>query len=180
MHWKRRGPRLAVGATTALVAVASMTIAAPAKMPPREPTRSDVEKERVNTAGANKKPPGTHIAKVGKSRCTSYWYERYGKNLLGKRMYNYRLEIDWCFRRGRITSASYNTIPTTGGLFWKYFSKDEKIKRTGGRKRGFYKVYAQGHFAACGPSSIGCVQDKYPWVQIRVGGDGSVDANGGG
>jgi len=176
---KRRG-RLAVGAVTAIVAVTSMTIAAPAKMPPREPTRSDVEKEKVTSAGAEKRPPGVHIAKRGRSRCTSYWAERWGKNLLGKKMYNYRLEINWCYRRGRITSASYNTIPTTGGLFWKWFSKDEKIRRSGGTRRSYYQIYAQGHFAACGPASIGCVQDKYPWVQIRVTGAGGATYRNGG
>lgn len=169
--------RWAAALAAAALLIVPSALAAPAQPPP---TRAQLEQQRSVAGGTARKAPDASSSRVGKSRCDSFWAERYAKNLLGSKLFTYRLTIEWCWRRSRITRASWYTTPDSLAPFWSYASDDEKVKRAGGKGRAFYRVYAQGHFHLCGPVSLGCIQDKYPWVRIVVRGSGATSYDTGG
>lgn len=117
-------------------------------------------------------------ARKGKSRCRSWRFERWGKSAVGIKVYSYYVNVSWCTRRGRITSASSRPWPEVHAPLWT-FDKHLAHRRTGGKRKRSYKVFAQGQFKLC-ITKLGCVQDRQPWISVTARGDGSHSYETGG
>ena len=122
--------------------------------------------------------PAAGVARKGRSKCTHWTVERYGTSAVGIKLWSWYLDVHWCYRRGRITEASAEPRPDTHVPFWS-FRKQLDFRRQGGKRKSFYRVFAQGQFELC-VKVFGCVQDAQPWIRFIARGDGTHDAETGG
>jgi len=117
-------------------------------------------------------------ARKGKARCQSWKFERWGKSAVGIKVYSYYLNVRWCSLRGRITEASSNPFPEVHAPLWS-FDKHLAHRKTGGKRKKSYRVFAQGQFKLC-ITKLGCVQDRQPWISVTANGNGTHDYDTGG
>jgi hypothetical protein len=118
------------------------------------------------------------LASVGRSRCRDATVERWGKSAAGIKLWSWYLDVNWCYRRGRITSASADPRPDTHVPLWS-FDKQLAFRKTGGKRQSSFRVFAQGQFQLC-ITKLGCIQDAQPWIRVTTRGDGSWNYNAGG
>jgi hypothetical protein len=111
-------------------------------------------------------------ARKGRSRCQAWTVERWGKSAVGIKLWSYYLDVHWCYRRGRITEADADPRPSTHGVPGWAFDKHLAFRTAGGRRKSFYRVFAQGKFTFC-ITKLGCIQDAQPWIRFTARGDGS-------
>lgn len=94
-------------------------------------------------------------------RQNTMWIE--GRNLVGWTLWRYNQQIKWCYKGGKITSASrLNRWGTVSGLVWE-FKGHTGSAISGGKGKTSYNAWTQGHFAAC--AVWVCAQHKYPWIR---------------
>lgn len=103
--------------------------------------------------------------------------ERYGKNLLGMKLWSYFQKIDWCYNGSTITSRTRTRWGETHfpGWSWKGHIGSST---SGGVGSTFYRAWTQGHF--CLVEYFSCVQNAYPWIDMTVRGNGTWSYTAGG
>jgi hypothetical protein len=189
MDSARRGRRRAAlalvvtGGTLALGLAGQSAIAAPERVagPQIAADKPDCNKNpdacKVVSVGQDARRKA-RISRKGKARCQSWQFERYGKSAVGLKLWSYYLDVRWCYRRGRITEASANPYPETHVPLWS-FNKHLAFRKTGGKRKKAYRVFAQGQFQLC-VTKLGCIQDRNPWINVTARGNGTHDYDAGG
>jgi len=189
MDSARRGRRraalavVATGATLALGLVGQSALAAPERVAAPQIAAAapncnqNPDACKVASVGQEARRKAT-ISRKGKSRCQSWRFERYAKSAVGLKLWSYYLDVDWCYRRGRITSASANPFPETHVPLWS-FNKQLAFRKSGGKRKKAYRVFAQGQFQLC-VTKLGCIQDRNPWINVTARGNGTHDYDSGG
>ena len=59
------------------------------------------------------------------------------------------------------------------------FNKQLAFRKSGGKRKKAYKVFAQGQFQLC-VTKLGCIQDRNPWIDVTARGNGTHDFDSGG
>ena len=188
-------------ATFAGVALAFMVAAATAPAAPPPDKDKKLEVARVLTevsdpmpvgaadllsgvpAGADVETTGTapndvRLAQVvGLAGCWWARVRRWGENIFGTDLWAYYQRIDWCANSSAITWKSRTRWGETYIPGWSYRGHIGSVQN-GGVGSTFYRSWTQGHF--CFISYFGCVQDRYPWIDMTVRrfGNWSWDAGG--
>ena len=169
-------------AALAMAAAAALAIAiggpadAPAAATPDCNKNPDACK--VATTGKSVTSPRAHAARVGRSRCQDYTFERWGKSAAGIKLWSWYLDVHWCYRRGRLTAVSADPRPDTHVPLWS-FDKQLAFRRSGGKRKSFYRVYSQGRFELC-ITKLGCIQDAQPWIRVVARANGTYSFQHGG
>jgi hypothetical protein len=169
----RTGTLAAAIASTLTLALAGPASAAT----PRIDCKQTPDACKVASTGQTLSPKAG-AARKGRSKCENWTVERWGKSPAGIKLWSWYLDVHWCYRRGRITEASADPRPDTHMPFWS-FDKQLAFRQRGGKRKTFYRVYAQGQVQLCVPT-FGCIQDAQPWIRFVARGDGSDDYDAGG
>lgn len=181
---RRRGAAalVAVGGALALGLLAGPSAHAAAVAPERVAAAPDCNKNpdacKTASVGQQAHRKLGQISRKGRARCQTWWVERYGKSAVGIKLWSYYLDVHWCYRRGRITEASADPRPETHAPLWS-FNKNLAFRKTGGKRKRNYRVFAQGQFQLC-VTKLGCIQDRNPWIRFTANGDGSHSYDAGG
>jgi hypothetical protein len=186
MHSLHRGRRRGAAALMAVggaLAVGLVAGGSPAGAVPERPVAAapDCNKnpDACKTASVGQQARRkARISRKGKARCQDWKVERYGKSAVGLKLWSYYLDVHWCYRRGRITEASADPRPETHVPLWS-FNKHLAFRKSGGKRKPTYRVFAQGQFQLC-ITKLGCIQDRDPWIRFTARGDGSHDYDAGG
>jgi hypothetical protein len=138
---------------------------------PQQVTKQQ-ELARAQKAGV----PATTMARIAAMPASySCWYwdtQVYYKNALGGVILRFHVEPNWCTTGYWLASPVYtNTWANVNVPGWSY-------KHTGGWTKygagwNIYITHQNGHF--CFASYFGCVQNKYPWIEDKVGPGSATD-----
>ncbi len=120
------------------------------------------------------KNSGDMVAAAG---CWYVTWSRWYNNIFGMRLVTYYQRMDWCGSSGRITSWSRNRYGTASAPGWA-FKGNIGSQVTGGNGSSYVRSWTQGHF--CLAEYFSCVQNKYPWIDMRVTPTGGVSGDTGG
>jgi hypothetical protein len=112
---------------------------------------------------------------------TSCWTftKRYNaNNYLGQTMFSYFQRINWCGSGGVISGTPYRT--RWAEVYQAYWQFTGHIGNSTGGGNGYtyYSAFTQGSFANCFPG-FGCVQWRYPWIDMTVYPNGYVVGSAG-
>ncbi len=122
----------------------------------------------------------TNVSTTGDDRgCKSYQVQVNWKNALGQTLFSYFQKIDWCYDGSIITNNP--TRLRWGEVYAPLWSFDGHIgnSESGGINQWSYEAWTQGKFKLCLGGDIGCIQYKYPWIDMTVYGDGSYSSSTG-
>jgi hypothetical protein len=111
--------------------------------------------------------------------CMVYQIERSGLNSLGDKLWSYFQKINWCYDGSKITSKTRLRWGEVYYPGWQFAGHIGNLEQ-GGVNQWSYRAWTQGEFKLCLGGDIGCVQYKYPWIDMTVYGDGSYTGTGGG
>lgn len=105
--------------------------------------------------------------------------ENYWKNAVGQKLFSYYQKVDWCYDGTTITSVNRTRWAETYALWWQ-FNGHIANTTSGGAGKANYRAFTQGSFSLCiGWQSIGCLQHKYPWIDMTVRANGTWNYTGG-
>jgi hypothetical protein len=113
------------------------------------------------------------------SICWSFQKTVNAKNTYGMTMWTYWSRGEWCGDGSRITSTIGKTRGITVNMPYWEFTGHDAWQTSGGVGMTYWHTYTQGHFQNCFPV-IGCVQHRYPWVDLYMYGSGSASGSYGG
>ncbi len=151
-----------------------------ASLPP-DAQAAVLEYLKVTQVTTNVSTTGDSISVLagGGRGCKSYqvrvdWYNVYGQTL-----FSYFQKIDWCYDGSKITNNP--TRLRWGEVYAPLWSFDGHIgsSESGGINQWSYRAWTQGKFKLCMGGDIGCIQYKYPWIDMTVYGDGSHSSSSG-
>jgi hypothetical protein len=122
------------------------------------------------TASAEAGAPASPQVTTLSLSCWTWTVGVKGTNIFGSTLWKYFQEIYWCRDGYRVWYPS--VIRRWGETYWPGWSYKGVISRWsyGGGGYTYWTVGSQGHF--CLISYFDCVQDKYPWVEQTVRGNG--------
>lgn len=164
-------PALAAGSA----AEAAATQASAAKLQAASSGMEIIEQGRADSAGsAGAQSTSETAARAG---CWYVTWSRWYNNIFGMRLVTYYQRMDWCGSGGKITSWSRNRYGTASMPGWS-FKGNIGSQVTGGRGSSYVRSWTQGHF--CLVEYFSCVQNKYPWIDMRVTAGGGVSGDYGG
>lgn len=156
-HVRRRGTCL-----VATVAFALAFAAGPAS------AQQSIEQNQVVTQGTTVKKIQLIALPAGRGkgeRCRARTGERWGKNLIGRKVIRFFQTVKWCWNRKRITFSSRRTKAETPGFGWDFKGYQDSSKEKS-RKRGRWVRYQKtAHFALCG---VFCLQNKFYTIRQTV------------
>lgn len=113
------------------------------------------------------------------SGCWSWRWQRDGRNALGALLWSYFQKINWCGNGSIITSAPQRTRwGETYAPFWSWAHIGNQT--WGGVNQNSYRAWTQGEFKLCLSPDVGCVQNRYPWLDMTAWADGRGTGNVGG
>jgi hypothetical protein len=131
-------------------------------------TRQQAEEQKAVVAGTTLRFSPARITASGR-RCRQRTVERWGKNLIGKKVIRFFQTTRWCYSGGKIRDLHRRAWGETPGLGWKYKGPPQLDRDWGPQKRWF-RGWAQGKFELCGGGF--CIQEKNFWVEQTVFGRG--------
>lgn len=120
------------------------------------------------------KDQGDAIAAQG---CWYVTWSRWASNIFGQRLFTYYQRLDWCGSNGRIYSPSRTRWPNVSFPGWEFKGHIGTSSR-GGSGYSYWRAFTQGSF--CLAQYFGCVQNKYPWIDMTVTAYGRVSGSTGG
>lgn len=113
------------------------------------------------------------------STCYTFTKRFDGKNTFGGTLFSYFLKINWCGNGSTITSTpTQSRWGTTYYAYW-FFNGHIDWSSSGGYGKTYYQAFTQGSFSFC-PPILGCVQGRYPWIDMTVYPNGGVSGSMGG
>lgn len=101
---------------------------------------------------------------------TKHVYAR-GISYLGTVLWEYHEQISWCFDGTYVTSGNYLSWANLIHPLWQFLGHVGQYQN-GGAGYTYYEAFTQGSFALC---LGGCIDHKYPWVQMLGFGTGLYD-----
>lgn len=109
-------------------------------------------------------------ASLASLSCWTWTVWRYAKNLIGSTLWKYFQKIYWCRNGYRVYYPSVQR--RWGEVYWPGWSYKGVISRWsyGGSGYTYWQVGSQAHF--CLIQYFSCVQNRYPWVEQIVRGNG--------
>lgn len=104
------------------------------------------------------------------SSCKNKQVSWCGVSPWGAKIWCYFQKIDWCFNGAKVTSK---TRTRWGEIYYPFWSwKNMDSSESGGVGSSYYRAYTVGEFKYC-VLTYGCLQYKYPRIDITVYGDGT-------
>jgi hypothetical protein len=106
------------------------------------------------------------------SQCWQVTIARYGTNILGAKLYQLNLWSKWCSNSNKmsLTEWYYRVYPSDMAILWFYVTGGgyPDVHAYGGPPTFSGEFWAMGRFQYClaGVQGIGCIQEKYPWLDI--------------
>ncbi|MBN6054248.1 hypothetical protein JYK22_20065, partial [Nonomuraea sp. RK-328] len=158
---------------------------------------ADPEEEVVTTEGGEEPleelAPEEHLAKLAEndvavsqeeraailaSSCRTYTGWRGGKNGFGQFTWKYFQKMGWCYNGFRVTSAYWYVRWGETYLPGWTFRGHKQFVSGGGAGSTHWRRWTQGNF--CLVPALGCVQEKNPWLDMTVYGNGGYAFSSGG
>ncbi len=143
------------------------------KLSPQEQA-AVVEALKVKEIKINTSEEGVSVATI---TCNSPRVELDGYGAIGK-VWAYFQQIDRCYDGSKLTEV---TRTRWGEVYYPFWTFAGHIGNTesGGVGQSSYRAWTQGQFKYC-ISSYGCIQEKDPWIDQIVYGNGNYWWNYGG
>lgn len=111
--------------------------------------------------------------------CWTWTWQRDGVNALGGVLWSYFQRINWCGNGTVITSTPQRT--RWGEVYAPFWSWRHYGNQTwGGLNQASYRAWTQGEFKLCLTPDFGCVQYRYPWLDMTAWADGRGTGSVGG
>ncbi|NOK59156.1 MAG: hypothetical protein GFH27_549283n383 [Chloroflexi bacterium AL-W] len=109
--------------------------------------------------------------------CKTFTYGVNGRTYAGTWQFTFSQHVGWCYNGWQVTYHSvWHTYSTSLGWSYQGISSQSNAP---GPNQSFWQDTATAKFSYCaGP--VGCLFDRYPWVNTVVRGDGSYGGSGGG
>jgi len=94
-------------------------------------------------------------------------------NPYGVTLWTYRQQVGWNFCNYTVTGVwSLVDQPVNTCCYWSWAGNIVRSHTPIGQAN--MTTYTQGHFHACIPWPVNICMDKYPWIQLRVNGNGNL------
>jgi hypothetical protein len=93
------------------------------------------------------------------------------KNIVGTVLWKYFQKLGWCWKNGKVTSATPRCRGTWAEIYFPLwdFKGHIECESSGGVGQSFVRRWRQGKFQLC---AAYCVQTRTPWVNVRGSGTG--------
>ena len=112
------------------------------------------------------------------TNCWTFTKTLNAKNFFGMTMWAYKLRIDWCGNGSTVTDVL--RTQRTGHVYHAYWSWNHIDSATsGGRGKTWYWYFTQAEFRYC-PVGQGCINHRYPYVEMTVRPNGTLSGAMGG
>lgn len=116
---------------------------------------------------------------IAASGCWTWKWQRDGRNSLGALLWSYFQQINWCGDGSVITSTPQRT--RWGEVYVPFWSWGHIGNETwGGVNQPSYRAWTQGEFKLCLTPNVGCVQNRYPWLDMTAWANGQGTGSVGG
>ncbi len=113
------------------------------------------------------------------SGCKTFTVKRSGLNALGGELWAYFQKIEWCYNGEKITSKTRLRWGEVYYPGWQFVGHIGNLEQ-GGVGQWSYRAWTQGEFKLCLGGDIGCIQYRYPWIDMTVYGNGANAYSSGG
>lgn len=138
--------------------------------------------EEATTSGAvvsaSSRPKVDGIVALAATRCWTITKTLNAKNFFGMTMWAYKVRIDWCGDGAKITDVLRKT--RWGEVYHAYWSWSHiDLSTSGGAGKTWYSYFTQAEFRYC-PVGQGCVNHRYPYIDMTVKPNGVVTGSMGG
>jgi hypothetical protein len=108
--------------------------------------------------------------------CNSPRVEVDAYSVIGIKLWGYFQQIDRCYDGSKITSESRLRWGEVYFPFWS-FTGHIGDTQAGGVGQSYYRAWTQGQFKFCVGGTYGCIQERDPWIDQIVYGDGNYWRN---
>jgi hypothetical protein len=126
---------------------------------------------------------------AGAKGCNNRWYARVERGLFGQLLWKYRLDIEWCWEKTRITTVSLVVTPQLAAVccwYWRGTSvydvadtvNDVTYFKNWGKSS--FSVYTQGIFEWSFPVQGGFGGQYLPFIRFTAYSGGAYSRSGGG
>lgn len=100
-----------------------------------------------------------------------------GYNVLGDKIWSFKMTAYWCWSSGRITYKHSDYDVSTPGQWWRCLDNSDCLVSTSsspGTSSPWIR-YRQAGYGQCFPSALGggCYHKNYPWLKFYLYGNGS-------
>ncbi len=130
---------------------------------------------RLGAPGSGGTDGEISIAAAG---CWTWTGRRDGRNALGGLLWSYFQRIYWCGNGTVVTTVERTRWGEVYAPFWSW--KHIGNQTWGGVNQATYRAWTQAEFKLCLIPDVGCVQYSYPWLDMKVWGNGNWWGDGGG
>ncbi|HET6165490.1 MAG TPA: hypothetical protein VFE07_01570, partial [Marmoricola sp.] len=100
-----------------------------------------------------------------------------GYNVLGDKIWSFRMTAYWCWSGGRITYKHSDYDVSTPGQWWRCLDNSDCLVGTSSSSGSTspWIRYREAGFGQCFPSALGggCYHKNYPWLRFYMYGNGS-------
>lgn len=136
------------------------------------------EENKIVTVGSTIKKRAVAVKTRPGEECKSREYERWAKNLIGRKLIRYHQTVTWCWNRQRITFAKRRNYAETPGFAWDFKGHQDRYRDSSRDPGRWFRFVAIGKFSLCGGGF--CVQNKFFRVRQTVfrGGGYKADSSG--
>ncbi len=117
------------------------------------------------------------LGTASKSGCREISGKITGYNVLGDKIWSFKMTADWCWSSGRITYKHSDYDVSTPGQWWRCLDNSDCLVSTSsssGTSSPWIR-YRQAGYGQCFPSAFGggCYHKNYPWLKFYMYGNGS-------
>lgn len=115
---------------------------------------------------------------IAAAGCWVWTGRRDGRNAFGVLLWSYFQRIYWCGNGTNITTVERTRWGEVYAAFWSW--KHIGNQTWGGVNQATYRAWTQAEYKLCLIPEIGCIQYSYPWLDMKVWGNGNWWGDGGG
>lgn len=122
-------------------------------------------------------PRGGSFGLSSKLGCREISGKITGYNVLGDKIWSFKMTAYWCWSSGRITYKHSDYDVSTPGQWWRCLDNSDCLVSTSSSKgtTSPWIRYRQAGYGQCFPSALGggCYHKNYPWLRFYLYGNGS-------
>jgi len=158
---------------------AAFTVVVPATQATDQPLPPTVTQTRtlpngysVSITVGQDQQPATSTNTLSCGSMSAYGQMHY-VNPYGVTLWTYRQQVGWNFCNYTVTGVwSLFDQPVDTCCYWSWAGNVTRSHTPVGGAN--ITTYTQGHFHACIPLPVNVCMDKYPWISLRVNGNGNL------